>query len=257
MKKKLLVATIASLIGGTAMAQSAFEGFYGQIATGYESNEVSNISGTGTESVPGFSPTTLGYSASSQTFGNAPLVLGLGYNFSVAPKWLLGIGVDYSAISQTSSQFSTTVTGYNFGVTGTGASVKVGNRFNIFVAPGYEIDKDKLVYLKAGYSSVDATSNAPTGACIEGFGCGSNAALSQTTSASQTKTMSGYVIGLGYKQMIAKGFYGFAEANYMNYGKATFNSSVAYTDAGGGGNVSSISANLSSYQVLVGIGYKF
>lgn len=256
MKFKLLVAVAATLIGSSVMAQSAFEGFYGQIATGYESNSLSSISGNGTDSVIGDPDVPLGYSASSQNFGNAPLVLGLGYNFSVAPKWLLGLGVDYSAISQTSQQFSTAVTGYSgLDISATGASVKIGNRFNIFVAPSYEIDKDKLVYLKAGYSSVDATSNAPTGACFNSI-CGNNAALSQTTAASQTKTMSGYVIGLGYKQMIAKGFYGFAEANYMNYGKATFNQSVTYTD-GSGGNTSSISANLSSYQALVGIGYKF
>jgi outer membrane immunogenic protein len=256
MKKKLLVAVAASVIGTSVMAQSAFEGFYGQIATGYESNDVSSINGTGVESVSG-TQTPLSYSASSQNFGSAPLVLGLGYNFSVAPKWLLGIGVDYSALSQTSSEYPVNVTGFGVGVNGTGNTIKVGNRFNVFVTPGYAIDKDKLVYLKAGYSSVDVTQNASTGACIAGTGCFTNAAMQQTTPGSQTKTVSGYVVGLGYKQMITQGFYGFAEANYMSYGKANFSQTSNYTDGSGGSVTNNTSGSLNSYQALVGVGYKF
>ena len=43
MKIKSLVAAAATVVASSAMAQSAFEGFYGQIATGYESNQVSNL----------------------------------------------------------------------------------------------------------------------------------------------------------------------------------------------------------------------
>jgi len=117
--------------------------------------------------------------------------------------------------------------------------------------------KYKLVYLKAGYSSVDVTQNASTGACIGAFGCFSNTVLGQTTPGAQTKTVGGYVIGLGYKQMIAKGFYGFAEANYMSYGKANFSQTSNYTDGSGGSVTSNTSGSLNSYQALVGVGYKF
>ena len=95
MKKKLLVAALFAVAGSSVMAQSAFQGFYGQIATGYESNTVSNLSGSETGGpIGGPVNYTDSYSASSQTFGGAPIVLGLGYNFSVAPKWLIGVGVD-------------------------------------------------------------------------------------------------------------------------------------------------------------------
>ena len=56
---------------------------------------------------------------------------------------------------------------------------------------------------------------------------------------------------LGYKQMITSGFYGFAEANYMSYGKPSF--SVRDAD----GSTQSSSPSLNSYQALVGVGYKF
>lgn len=248
MKKKLLVIAAASIFVSPVMAQSAFQGFYGQIATGYESNSLSNGNLTSSDSYGKES-----WSASSQTFGGAPLVLGLGYNFSVAPKWLLGIGADYSVLPQTSSTYSVTnpTAGTNAGGVVSGNSTKVSNRFNIFVTPGYEIDKDKLVYLKAGYSSMSITQNPPTSytdlgdannsSSIGGFG-------------SQSKTVSGYVVGLGYKQIITGGIYGFAEANYMSYGKPSFTSTQSRTD-----NPTTITSNpsINSYQLLVGVGYRF
>ena len=43
MNTKLLIAFAVAGLAGTAHAQSAFEGFYGQIATGYESNTIENL----------------------------------------------------------------------------------------------------------------------------------------------------------------------------------------------------------------------
>jgi hypothetical protein len=247
--KKLLFVIAITLIATTASAQSAFEGFYGQIASGYESNQVSNLNATGTYAgtdYSGLPADVLG--ASNQTFGSSPLIIGIGYNFSVASSWLLGLGVDYSALSQKSSIFSQPVTSgiIGIGATFSGNQLTVSNRFNIFLAPGYAIDKDKLVYLKAGYSSVSLKEGMPTSVSAEG-----SASLPFT---SQTQTLSGYIVGLGYKQMIADGFYGFAEANYMAYGQKTFSSSF---NSGPDSYTYANSPNLSSYQALVGIGYKF
>jgi outer membrane immunogenic protein len=238
MKIKLFVAVAATVVASSAMAQSAFQGFYGQIATGYENNSVSSLGMTGTQagqSVPD------SWNASNQSFGGAPLVIGAGYNFSLAPKWLIGLGVDYSALSQKSSTYSYTIPDGS----SNGASVEVSNRFNVFVAPGYAIDKDKLVYLKAGYSSVSAKGNSATSFAPT---TGSSIPWGQT---SQTKTLSGYVLGLGYKQMITGGFYGVAEFNYMSYSKASFSG----TDSEG--YTLSSNPSLNSYQALIGIGYKF
>lgn len=242
MKIKLLVAAAATVVASSAMAQSAFQGFYGQIATGYENNSVSNNNSTTTDVPGGGNPTT--WNTSSQSFGGAPLVIGLGYNFSVAPKWLVGLGVDYDALSQTSSTFSSASTVAGESVSG--QSAKVSNRLNIFITPGYEIDKDKLVYLKAGYSSVKMTSNSPStyswagnskSAPIEGF-------------SNPSATVGGYIVGLGYKQIITGGFYGYAEGNYMSYSKPTLSTSNTATQY-------SSNPSLSSYQLLVGVGYKF
>jgi hypothetical protein len=161
----------------------------------------------------------------------------------------LGIGADYSAISQQTSSFSSySPTGgvNNVPATINGFQLQTSNRVNIFVAPGYVIEKDKLVYLKAGYSSA---SMKETYATTITKSTGTTALSSWSTSPSAT--INGYVLGLGYKQMIANGFYGFAEANYMSYGKPSFSSvnGLTYTITN--------SPSLSTYQALLGLGYKF
>ena len=244
MKIKLLVAAAATVVASSAMAQSAFEGFYGQIGTGYENNNISNLNGTARDA----DGTTNGFSASNQSFGGAPLVLGLGYNFSVAPKWVLGLGADYSAISQKSSNYSSSVANGEANAMINGQSIELSNRFNIFVTPGYEVDKDKLVYLKAGYSSIQAKGTAPTTYTQTGF----SGAISGSTN---TNTLSGYILGLGYKQIITGGLYGFAEGNYMSYSKTNVSGTVLNTDASTTTTNSNQSNN--SYQFLVGVGYKF
>ena len=245
---KLFLALAATgLVATSAFAQkSAFEGFYGQIATGYESNSASNLGNVTSDA--GNPPAS--WTVGNQTFGGAPLVIGLGYNFSVAPKWVLGLGADYSAISQKSSTFSGTSAR---GVL-TGQTLEASNRFNIFVTPGYEIDKDKLVYLKAGYSSLNLKNSAPnyysaSAAAIANDGGENNSGA--IASSSSTTTVSGYIVGLGYKQIITGGVYGFAEGNYMSYSKANFSSVV------GQGTTITSNPSVNSYQLLVGVGYKF
>lgn len=256
--KKIVGIALLSALSSAAFAQSAFEGFYGQVGTGYESNSVSNLSQSDVSRANVGSGSYLtNFSASSQTFGGAPAVIGIGYNFSVAPKWLLGIGVDYSALNQTSSSFSQTIvsafddgTPDNTNVGGriTGNTVKISNRINIFVAPSYEIDKDKLVYLKAGYSMANLKYQGGSTAVLPN---GSSAAVSALNG---NKNVNGFLVGLGYKQIISGGFYGFAEGNYMSYGKASISNSV---NDGNNTSTSSINPSLNSYQLLVGVGYKF
>lgn len=63
----------------------------------------------------------------------------------------------------------------------------------------------------------------------------------------------GFVVGLGYKQIISGGFYGFGEANYYGYKMPV----TAITLGSGGGQLNGNSNSLSAYQFLVGVGYKF
>ncbi|MBT8541829.1 hypothetical protein G6714_01410 [Polynucleobacter paneuropaeus] len=247
--KKILMSLFITTLSGAALAQASFEGFYGQIATGYESNTASNLNMTPT--LPDFGYVGPPYSGSNQTFGGAPLVLGLGYNFSVSSNWLLGIGADYSLLGQKSPTFSETYYRSDGQDSFNGNQLTVSNRFNIFLAPGYVIDKDKLVYVKAGYSSLNLKETFANQLVNVDSG---KVTQNPYQTPSQTNTLSGFIVGMGYKQMIGSGFYGFAEANYMSYGQKTFNS---YSNSLGYTAVLSNSPNLSSYQVLVGIGYKF
>ena len=229
--KILITLFLAYCISTAALAQNQFVGAYGQVSTGYENNTVSSATLTGTNY--GSTPNTSN-SVSTNT-SSVPLVFGFGYVFPVQDKFTLGLGVDYYALTQETSPAAFYYRGistatYNYKFT-------ISNRFNIFITPGYSLDQDKLVYAKLGYSN-------------------QNVQYSQTnccSSPSNKAQVSGYVLGLGYKQFITAGLYGFAEANYYSY--ASPNLSSTYTDAGGG-TVSS-NPNVSAYNFLLGLGYRF
>ncbi|MBT8566131.1 porin family protein [Polynucleobacter paneuropaeus] len=234
MKIKLLVAAAATVVASSAMAQSAFEGFYAQAGVGYENNSFGsrtlNVSAGGGHTGTGGAA----LSAPSSSGGGFSGLIGLGYNYSVAPQWLIGIGADYSPTSTTTStQFVLTCSPQS-DCDGTN-NYKVNNRYSVYLTPGYEVDKDKLVYLKAGYSGENVTWQ-PQGTAA--------------SVASQSKTASGYVVGLGYKQLIDKNIYVFGEGNYYSYSSnnvSTTSGSQTVTQA----------QTPSAYQFLVGVGYKF
>lgn len=252
--KKFLISILLAVSVSPLIAQSAFQGFYGQLATGYESNSATGISSplTATDGVNNQVVSSL--NASNQNFGGMPLIAGVGYNFSIAPKWLIGIGADYSFLTQESSNFTFSLSGLQ-NTTLNGAKIKASNRFNIFITPGYVIDKDKLVYLKAGYSSIKAETSAPSSVSVDGDTIPfSSVGLNL---AGQSKTLNGYVLGVGYKQIISGGFYGFAEANYMSYSNQNFGRSISIPWGQGISFVTSTNSGLSSYQLLVGAGYRF
>jgi outer membrane immunogenic protein len=226
MNKKILFVAL-SLISTATIAQSGFEGFYGQLGVGFDQNTISSSSVTffnvDSRSVPGSSG------------GSFAGVVGLGYNFELNEDFLLGFGVDYGFIP--SSAFN----GGSITVSFTGTQTKISNRYNIFATPGYVIDKDKLAYLKAGYSSQTVKiADLTTGYGTYGETMGSGSA-------------NGYVLGLGYKQMVASGFYGFGEANYYSYSGANF----AATTLSDTTAISGYSPKTNAYQFLAGVGYKF
>ncbi|MBT8635499.1 outer membrane protein [Polynucleobacter paneuropaeus] len=238
MKIKLLVAAAATVVASSAMAQSAFEGFYGQIATGYESNTMTNLGAPYTVTWSGGSSTG-NSTVSNQTASGMPLVIGLGYTFAVTGPWLVGFGADYSALSQKTGSYSSTISG---GST-TGNQIEISNRYNIYVTPSYAIDKDKLVYLKAGYSSMQSKFTSP--------------AQGTDYAASNTTNPNGYILGLGYKQMITSGLYGFAEGNYMSYSNTSSTLTVNGYNNGAYTTKAATNGGSNAYTLLVGVGYKF
>jgi outer membrane immunogenic protein len=254
---------VVGLTSFNAQAQSAFAGFYGQLSTGYESNQLGSQSDTAR--VTPYANSDTNNTGPSQTFGGAPLVLGIGYYWKATDKWLIGLGADYSALTQTSSEIPKTVnnapgstsvaSGSN--VTFNGSSMQLSNRFNLFITPGYAIDKDKLVYIKAGYSQVTAQYNVSTSLTRTANGVSTKTAA---TGGSQSSNQGGYLLGLGYKQMFASGLYGFVEGNYMGYSAPsyTFTSTTGQaTNPSGTRTVTASFASLNSYQALIGLGYAF
>jgi opacity protein-like surface antigen len=218
MKKLLLVAAVAGL-AGTANAQSAFEGAFGQIGIGYESVTTKMSGGTATDNETGTKFAYTGKVQNSNAFaGN----VSAGYYFGVTQAFLLGIGADYSPLAGQKSNVTLTA----FGESSVVGQFQKTSSYNVFVSPAIAIDKDKMAYAKLGY----------TGATIKAIGGESTDNVNVT----------GYSLGLGYKQMFANGLYGFAEGNYAMYGKKNLPGDNA---------AGTFQPNTMNF--LVGVGYKF
>jgi hypothetical protein len=216
MKSKFTLGLLGSLLlislaSSNAQAQSAFTGFYGQVGIGYENSVPSYSGGT-------LNNSTYTYTMSGGTTDSFAGTATIGYYFPVTGNFLLGLGAEYSPLSGVKSNATVTLPALRYSETQT---IKKGDSYNIFIAPAYAIDKDKLAYAKLGYSNA----NYEIG--------GDN------------DTFNGYSLGIGYRQMIQGSWYGFAEVNYMNYG----NQNVA-TNASG-------TASFKVTNALVGIGYQF
>ena len=234
MKKIQLAMLTASLIGVSSTsvnAQSKFEGFYGQVGVGFSSVSPDLNATTLTPpagNVPASYPMGTSISSTSSFAG----AFGLGYTFAVTPKFTLGLGADYQPFGGQSGNYTLTNAALNPStVTGT---FKQEQTMNLYIAPGIATSPEGLLYGKLGYSASNFT-----------YGNGGS------------QNLSGFLVGLGYKQIIQGGFYGFAEANYTIYGKANvgatgrWNSGVLGTYAING----QLSAN--TFSGIVGVGYKF
>jgi opacity protein-like surface antigen len=214
MKIKLLVAAAATVVASSAMAQSAFQGFFGQVGVGYESASTSFTGGT----VSG-----TGYSVSSNNSNSFAGTVAIGGYFPVSGSFLLGVGAEYSPIPGSSANYTISVPAASPSTYS--GTWKKKDSYNLFVSPAIAIDKDKLAYAKVGF----------TGANIDSTYAGST----------ETTGYTGYSLGLGYKQIIQGGLYGFGEVNY-----------AAYSSKNDGGGFSGTNKPTAT-NVLVGLGYKF
>ena len=233
MKIKLLVAVAATVMAGSVMSQSAFEGFYAQVGIGYNDilPKADNVSATILNGpYAGTYSRTSSLNSTSEFSGG----ISLGYMASISGNFYLGLGADYSAIAGGNNNIVTVGSTGSFNSTYK-SSYKALNHLNIFLSPAYGIDKDKLIYGKIGYSQ-------------------SNYDFEFAGAETPVHTATGYVLGLGYKQLIKGGWYGFAEGNYFQYGSNTYSFS-------GVGPLGSFTATqtvqFNGYNILAGIGYKF
>ena len=223
-----LVAIALTTLATASVAQSKFEGFYGQVAVGYESISPSltntPISVSGSSSTI---PLATSISSTSGGTGN----IALGYTASLNKDYTLGIGAEYYPIDSSTDQYTSTLGGRT-----SSGDYQKQNAYNIFIAPGMNVGTDGLAYFKVGY----------TGASFK----------SSQGNASATENLSGYSLGVGYKQFFSGNWYGFGEANYFSYGNSVHNQSATNT-SGTRTLTWSTTLNANVYNLLVGVGYKF
>ena len=251
-KSSALVLAMAGVFATTANAQSAktnaWEGAYGQVSVGF-AQFMPKVSGTTAAPTPGSllspyssatPPGPLTASGSANTLSTGTAALGAGYNFGINKDYVLGVGVNYYPGASSSASGT-----FNLSAPGVGApgnpyalnksppvTYNIKNLWSVTLNPGYVIDKDRLAYAKIGYTSTTIGLNGP----IASY---------------QTTNLSGYTLGLGYKQMITQSLYLLGEVNYGSFSNK--NTTLATTI---GTNVNTTLSG-TGYDLLVGVGYRF
>jgi outer membrane immunogenic protein len=235
-KISALVLAMAGIFATSANAQSAkanaWEGAYGQVGVGYGSF-TPKIGNGSTDKVIGLGPTYANVTASASNVNTGTANLSAGYNFGINSDYILGVGVSYypGASSSAPGTFTFTTPGGTPLQSGP-ATYNVKNLYSVFLSPGYVIDKDRLAYLKVGYTGATIGLNGPT--------------LSYSTI-----NLTGYTLGLGYKQMITQSLYMLGEFNYAGYSNKT----VTLTQITGTNLTAPFGG--SGIDFLVGVGYRF
>ena len=244
-KISALVLAMAGVFATSASAQSAktnaWEGAYGQLGVGFGIFTPSISSGTPTYPAPYSSiPATMSTS-NINNVNTGLLNLAVGYNFGINESYVLGVAATYYPGASSSATgnltVGTSVSPYSLSPrlnsTET-ATYNIKNLYSIVLTPGYVIDKDRLAYAKVGY----------TGATI---------GLSTASIAYNTTNLTGYTLGLGYKQMVTSSVYAFGEVNYAAYGNQT----VSTITSSSGATYSGVSVKGTGTDFLVGVGYRF
>ena len=189
--------------------------------------------------------------ADASNLNTATAAVEVGYNFAVDQDKLLGLGLTYYT-GATGSGNGTLNPTSNGGTAFPQVNVnyQLKNLWAISLTPGYALDKDRLVYGKVGYTGVTigaSGSSAPS--TLGPLGGGSSVSY-------QTVTLSGFNLGLGYKQIITGSLYMLGEVNYASFGNK--NATIGLTNATAGGpNSLNASFGGSGYNFLVGAGYRF
>ena len=253
-KISALALALASIATTSAMAQSskanAWEGAYGQIGVGYGSFMPSIGGGTATTATPsplpsyGY-PATISQTTSASSVNNIStglVNLALGYNWGINESYVLGLAATYypGASSGATGVLNIAPTTINGGLgakavagASTTASYNIKNLYSIVLTPGYTIDKDRLAYAKVGY----------TGATI---------GLSSPVLPYNSTNLTGFTLGIGYKQMVTSSVYAFGEVNYGMYGSQTISQTTTTGTA-----VTGMTVKGNGLDLLVGVGYRF
>ena len=231
MNLSLKIALLSLSIATTTSvyAQSKFEGPFVQGALGY-----TNVSPTFDETLTLPNQTRHPQNISAENLSVFTGNIGAGYSFRVAPQWLLAVSFDYMPTASGSAKTNVSFPNVS-GLSGLNGSYQMKNPYNFSVIPGYELSMNQVLYGKVAY----------TGATV---------VYSDSVIPATEVKMSGYTLGLGYKQALQNQLYVFAEGLYTKFEDKTASTNGAYS---GGLLNSSLTAGASGFSVLVGAGYRF
>lgn len=255
-KISALVLAMAGVFATSANAQTAktnaWEGAYAQVKAGYASFSPSvgtlntSFSGNPAIAVP---PLTGIANPSANNLNTATAAIDAGYNFGIDSKYTLGLGLTYYTGATGSG--NATLSPVTAGRAGPPVNLnyQLKNLWAVTLQPGFAVDKDRLVYAKVGYTGV--TIGASGSAAPNTLGVGG----SGSSIAYQTVNLSGYSLGLGYKQIFSGSWYWMAEANYGSFSNKTATINVQNRTAGNGTATGNFGG--AGMDFLVGVGYRF
>ncbi len=129
-----------------ATQSNPFEGAYGQIGVGYETTKISGAGGR-----DGGIPYTVVNQSNDKGLAGT---ITAGYNFAVRESFVLGVGVEYSPLHGHKGQLTS-------GESRTLSNYSKNSMYNLFLSPGYVINKDGLAYAKVGYSKINENLSPP------------------------------------------------------------------------------------------------
>jgi hypothetical protein len=214
----LLILLIGFTSSAQAQTESPFSGFFADFGFGYRDV---NVSTTSSLRVNGTAvPSTLSAGQPSNTVA----VFTLGYNLPLVSDYILGIGVNISPASGQAQQVQVQALNQTIPLAG----IKPLYNYGFFLAPGIVMG-DGMAYLKLGSQT-------------------------QVNNSNTSPNFNGYLLGLGYKQLIYQSVYLFGEADYASFGSQT----TAKTLSTSGHSINaSVTTKPQGSRYLIGLGYQF
>ena len=209
---------IIFLSGAQAQNSSHFDGFFADVGYGYRDVNATTTSSLSLNGRATPSVITVGQPS------NTVSAFTVGYNFPVFSGYVLGLGANISPSSGQAQQAQVQALNQSIPVAG----IKPLYNYGLFLSPGVVMG-DGLVYLKAGTQT-------------------------QVNNSNTSSNFYGYLLGLGYKQLIYQSVYIFGEADYSSYSAQTTTKTI--TSSGQSINAS-VTTKPQGSRYLIGIGYQF
>ena len=169
---------------------SNFEGFNAQAGVGYQASQAA-LSGISGGSINGAN-------LSQQTGSSVATSIGLGYTKAVSDNVTAGVELEYNPVNSDGGKGQ--ITGNNGSSVSQTGKFTFRNQTSVAFVPGYAVTPSTLVYAKAGYAFANLKTE------------GSNGSTFNNTN------LNGLLIGLGVRTNFDSNWYGFAEANTVQYG---------------------------------------